>query len=135
MKNLAKILGASLLGVASCNLNAQEKSFVKEDYDKYCLTYAIADINDDGIPEVVVVDYDLNGNNKKDVRGLFIITGKEELPNGDMIYRTRKKACMLVFDIDEDGKDDEVLIDTNLDGILDYSKSVKNIKKSSGILL
>lgn len=130
MKTLTKIIGASLLGIASHNLDAQEKLFIKEDYDKYCLTYALADINEDSIPDVVVVDYDLNKNNKKDVRGVFIITDKEDLSNELMVYRTRKNACMLIFDIDEDGKDDEVLIDTNLDGILNYHRSINNFNKT-----
>jgi len=40
------------------------------------MNYALADLNGDSIYDVVAVDYDLNLNGKKDVRGLFIITGK-----------------------------------------------------------
>ncbi len=135
MKNLSKILGISLFGVLSFNSHAQNKSFVKEDYHKYCMDYALADINGDSIYDVVVVDYDLNLNGKKDVRGLFIITGKREEPEQGIIYTTRNKACMLVMDNNEDGKDDEILIDKDLNGDLDFYKSLKDIRKPKAVIL
>lgn len=135
MKSLTKILGVSLLGMLSLNLNAQHKSFVKEDYDKYFLTYALADINDDSIPDVVVVDYDLNRNGKKDIRGFFIITGKGELTDTCITYYTKNNACMLVLDRDEDGVDDEILADSDLDDELDFYRNLKDIRKPKALIL
>jgi hypothetical protein len=135
MKNLTKILGLSIFSLISFNLNAQYKSFVKEDYDKYLMSYALADINGDSIHDVVVIDYDLNTNGKRDVRGLFIITGKKEGDENNFIYSTKNKACMLVMDNNEDGKDDELLIDQNLDGNLDFYQNLKNIKKPKALML
>lgn len=135
MKNLAKILGVSLLGALSFNSNAQNKTFVKEDYHKYCMTYALADLNEDSIYDVVVVDYDLNNNSKRDVRGLYLITGKEKLDNKDILYRTKSNACMIILDSDEDGKDDELLIDKDLNGDLDSYRNLNDIKKPKPLIL
>ena len=129
MKTLVKVLGLAAFGLINNNLNAQKISFIKENYDKYVLTYSLVDINDDKIPETVVVDYDLNLNGKRDVRGLFIITGKSNLVKEEgkegITYYTKSKACMLVFDKDEDGKDDDIFWDTDLDGILETHIKIK----------
>lgn len=129
MKTLAKVFGLTAFGLISNNLNAQKISFIKEDYDKYVLTYALVDLNGDKIPDVVVVDYDLNSNGKRDVRGVFIITGKNNLVKeggrGGITYYTKSKACMLIFDKDEDGKDDEAWVDTDLDGVLERHINLK----------
>lgn len=128
-KTLTKILGVAALGLMSHNLNAQNRSFIKEDYDKYVLTYAALDIDNDNIPDVIAVDYDLNSNGKRDVRGVFIITGKNNLVKeggrGGITYYTKSKACMLIFDKDEDGKDDEAWVDTDLDGVLERHINLK----------
>jgi hypothetical protein len=137
MKNLARLLGFGFLGLSalSFNSNAQNKVFLKEDYQKYYLDYYLADLNEDSIHEVIVMDYDLNRNGKRDVRSLYLITGKEELNNDKVLYRTKNNACMVILDSDEDGEDDELLIDMDLDGILDKHKFLKKIKKPSDILL
>ncbi|HNZ51888.1 MAG TPA: hypothetical protein PLT60_01670 [Candidatus Pacearchaeota archaeon] len=135
MKNLSKILGISLLGALSFNSHAQNKSFVKEDYHQYCMNYALADLNGDSIYDVVAVDYDLNLNGKKDVRGLFIITGKREEPGQGVVYTTKNKAFMLVIDYNEDGEDDEILVDRDLDGNLDFYKNLKDIRKPKPLIL
>ena len=135
MKNLSKILGISLLGALSFNSYAQNKSFVKEDYHQYCMNYALADLNGDSIYDVVAVDYDLNLNGKKDVRGLFIITGKREEPGQGVVYTTKNKAFMLVIDYNEDGEDDEILVDRDLDGNLDFYKNLKDIRKPKPLIL
>lgn len=138
MKNLIKIMGVSslvALSFNSFNLNAQYKSFLKEDYEKYCMTYALADLNGDSIHDVVVVDYDLNKNGKKDVRGLFIITGKGDLRGNYLTYYTDNRACMLILDRNEDGIDDEVLADSDLNGVLDKHRFIKDVKKSKHLVL
>jgi len=137
MKNLIKLLGISAFGALSLNsfnLNAQYKSFAKEDYEKYCMTYSLIDINGDSINDAVVVDYDLNMNGKKDVRALFLITGKREELEG-VIYTTKNKACMLVTDNNEDGEDDEILADSDLDGKLDTYRNLKDIRKPKAVIL
>lgn len=135
MKNLTKILGISALISLSFNSYPQNKSFVKEDYQKYCMNYSLADMNGDSINDVVVVDYDLNLNGKKDVRGLFIITGKREEPEKEVVCITKNTACMLVMDNDEDGEDDEILVDRDLNGDLDFYRSLKDIRKPKAVIL
>lgn len=121
-KTLTKILGVAALGLMSHNLNAQNRSFIKEDYDKYVLTYAALDIDNDNIPDVIAVDYDLNSNGKKDTRAFFIITAKDSTS-----YHTKHNAFMLIFDKDEDGEDDEVFCDMDLDGILESHIKIKKM--------
>lgn len=135
MKNLTKILALGFLGLNSVNLNAQYKSFLKEDYDKFFLKYSLADINGDSIHDVIVIDYDLNMNGKKDTRVLYIITEKREEPENEIIYSTKNRACMLVLDNDEDGNDDEILMDKDLNGDLDFYCKVKDIKKPKPLFL
>jgi hypothetical protein len=135
MKNLAKIIGLGFFGLVGLNLNAQYKSFLKEDYNKYSMSYALADINGDSIHDVIVVDYDLNMNGKKDVRGVFIITEKKEEMGNNLVYSTRNKACMLIIDNNEDGKDDEILMDKDLDGNLDFYMGLKDVKKPKPVIL
>jgi len=99
------------------------------------MNYALADLNGDSIYDVVAVDYDLNLNGKKDVRGLFIITGKREEPGQGVVYTTKNKAFMLVIDYNEDGEDDEILVDRDLDGNLDFYKNLKDIRKPKPLIL
>ncbi|HQC61422.1 MAG TPA: hypothetical protein PLA60_03590, partial [Candidatus Pacearchaeota archaeon] len=76
-----------------------------------------------------------NLNGKKDVRGLFIITGKREEPGQGVVYTTKNKAFMLVIDYNEDGEDDEILVDRDLDGNLDFYKNLKDIRKPKPLIL
>jgi hypothetical protein len=120
MKTLAKVLVMATFGLIGYNLNAQNRSFIKEKYDKYLLSYKPVDINRDSVPDVIEVSYDLNSNGKEDTRALYIITSKDSAS-----YHAKPKAFMLIFDRDEDGEDDEVFGDSDLDGILESHVRVK----------
>lgn len=135
MKNLSKIIGTGIIGLIGLNLNAQYNSFSKRDYAEYSLSHYFGDISEDSINDVVVIDYDLNQNGKKDTRGVFLIKGKKELSNKDVIYYTEDNAFMLIFDKNEDGVDDELFVDTDLDGILDRRIVLGKNKKDLGFKL
>ncbi len=135
MKNLSKIIGTGIIGLIGLNLNAQYNSFSKRDYAEHSLSQYFGDISGDSIYDVVVIDYDLNQNSKKDTRGVFLIREKKELPNKDVLYYSDDKAFMLIFDKNEDGVDDELFIDTDLDGILDRRIVLGKNKKDLGFKL
>jgi hypothetical protein len=42
---------------------------------------------------------------------------------------------MLVIDYNEDGEDDEILVDRDLDGNLDFYKNLKDIRKPKPLIL
>jgi hypothetical protein len=129
-KTLAKIIGTVALGLMGFNLNAQNRIFLKENYDKFILGYKPVNIIGDSIPDVIQVDYDLNRDGKRDARALFIITSRDSIN-----YHTEHKAFMLIFDEDEDGKDDDIFGDKDFDGILESHVKVKNVKIKREIAL
>ncbi|MFA5764410.1 MAG: hypothetical protein WC915_06395 [archaeon] len=126
MNTLARILGVATFGLIGCNLNAQDKSLndslIKENYNKEGLTYSLEDLNNDSIPDVVKIDYDSNLNGKWDIRAFHIVVSEDSLN-----YSVKFNPCMVLVDKNEDGKEDEVFTDSDLDGMLDYYTEIKRL--------
>jgi hypothetical protein len=119
MKTLAKFLGITALGLISQNLVAQEKYFLKGNYDKYAIDTIAVDIDSDKVADAIIIDYDFNLDGKRDAYALYKIAEKDEKS-----YYIHTMASMVVFDKDGDGKDDELFLDTDNDGILDEHRVV-----------
>lgn len=94
----------------------EDKIFRGKDFAKYVVDWAPIDRNKDGIPDNIIARYDGSGNGKPDVYAMFPIRYIDAVNRKFSIIDS---ATALGIDSDENGKMDELWMDTDGNYTLD----------------